>query len=114
MDLWLISLHILMRLPTTTVGIISPQFPVAFAFGSCVLLLDQSAVLLVEDPVAHFVILPNYEEDETVLRETLENLGCSPSAQKHMRIVSTMDLLVAATDHILRGCDGHLSSTSYF
>ena len=31
---------------------------------------------LEEDPVAHFVILPNYEEGETVLRETLENLGC--------------------------------------
>ena len=33
---------------------------------------DQSAVLLEEDPVAHFVTLPNYEEDETVLRETLK------------------------------------------
>ena len=76
-------------------------------------------------------IAGNYEEDETVLRETLENLGCSRSAErhmsmvslenlgrsrsaeKHMRIVSAMDRLVAATGHILRGCDGHLSSTSY-
>ena len=62
---------------------------------------DQSAVLLEEDPVAHFVILPNYEEDETVLRETLENLGCSPSAKKHMRMVLAMDRLVAATGHLL-------------
>ena len=49
-------------------------------------------VLLVEDPVAHFVILPNYEEDETVLRETPENLGCSPSAERHMRKVSLENL----------------------
>ena len=33
--------------------------------------------------VAHFVILPNYEEDETVLRETLENFGCSLSQQRN-------------------------------
>ena len=69
---------------------------------------------LVEDvPVAHFVIRPNYEEDETVLRETLENLVCSSPAEKHMRMVLAMDRLVAATGHILGGCDGHLSSTSY-
>ena len=49
-------------------------------------------VLLVEDSVAHFVILPNYEEDETVLRETPENLGCSPSAERHMRKVSLENL----------------------
>ena len=49
-------------------------------------------VLLVEDPVAHFVILPNYEEDETALRETPENLGCSPSAERHMRKVSLENL----------------------
>ena len=40
----------------------------ALAFGACVLLLDQSSVLLEEDPVAHFVILPNFEEDETILK----------------------------------------------
>ena len=73
---------------------------------------DQSAVLLEEDPVAHFVILPKYEEDETVLRETLEHLGCSPSAEKHMRMVLAMDRLVAATGHLLRGCDGQLSSAT--
>ena len=54
-------------------------------------------VLLEEDTVTHFVILPNYEEDETVLRETLGNLGCSPSADKHMRIVLAMELFMAAT-----------------
>ena len=104
------------------------QFPVALAFGACVLLLDQLIVLLEEDPVAHFVILPNFEEDGTVLRDNLENLGCSPSAEKHMRmvslgnlgrsrsaekhmrIVSAMDRLVAATGHPLRGHDGKLSS----
>ena len=79
----------------------------------------------------HFVILPIYQEDETLHRETFENLASSPSAEKHMcmvslenlgrsrsaekhmRIMSAMDRLVAATGHLLRRCDGHLSSTSY-
>ena len=65
----------------------------------------------------HFVILPIYQEDETLHRETfenlasypsaekhmcmvsLENLGRSRSAEKHMRIVSAVDRLVAATGH---------------
>ena len=63
--------------------------------------VGQLALFLGEDPVAHFVILPNYVEDETVLRETLENLGCSSSAEKHMRMVLAMDRLVAATGHLL-------------
>ena len=71
--------------------------------------VGQLALVLEEDPVAHFVILPNYEEDETVLRETLESRGCSLSAEKHMRMVLAMDRLVAATGHLLRGCDGQLS-----
>ena len=50
--------------------------------------VGQLALFLEEDPVAHFVILPNFEEDETVLRDNLENLGCYPSAEKHMRMVS--------------------------
>ena len=49
-------------------------------------------MLLEEDLVAHFVILPNFEEDETVQRDNLENLGCSPSAEKHMRMVSLENL----------------------
>ena len=48
--------------------------------------------LLEEDLVAHFVDLPYYQEDETVPRETLEKLGCSPSAEKHMRMVSLENL----------------------
>ena len=39
----------------------------------------------------HFVILPNYQEDETLHRETLENLGRSPSAEKHMRMVLALE-----------------------
>ena len=69
-------------------------------------IVGQLALFLEEDFVAHFVILPNYEEDETVLRETLENLGCSLSAEKHVRMVLATDHLVAATGHLLRGCDG--------
>ena len=37
------------------------------------------------DLVAHFVVLPNYQEDGTVHRETPENL------EKHKRIVLTME-----------------------
>ena len=62
--------------------------------------VGQLALFLEEDPVAHFVILPNFEEDETVLRETLEILGCSPSAEKHMSMVLALDRLVAATGHL--------------
>ena len=42
--------------------------------------------LLEEDLVAHFVVHPNYQEDESMHRETLENLGSSPFAQKHVGI----------------------------
>ena len=68
--------------------------------------------LLEQDPVTHFVVLPNYQEDEAMLRETLENLGRSPSAEKHMRIVLAMEAregpntrdkaerLMAATGHL--------------
>ena len=41
----------------------------------------------------HLVTLcsfPNYQEDETMLRETLENLCHSPSAEKHVHIVLAM------------------------
>ena len=41
--------------------------------------------------VAHFVVLPNYQEVETLHRETLENLGCSPVTEKHKRTVLTME-----------------------
>ena len=41
------------------------------AYASC--FVDQLIVRLEEDPVAHFVILPNYQEDETMLHETLES-----------------------------------------
>ena len=37
------------------------------------------------------VVFPNYQEDETLHRETLENLGRSPSAEKHMRMVLAME-----------------------
>ena len=56
------------------------------------MVLDQSAVLLEEDPVAHFVVFPYYQEDMTRHRDKLENLGCSPSAEKHMRMVSLENL----------------------
>ena len=40
-----------------------------------------------EDTVPYVVVLPYFREDEAVLRETLQNLGRSPPAEKHMRIV---------------------------
>ena len=68
--------------------------------------------LLEEDPVAHFVVLPNYQEDEAMFRETFENSCRSLSAEKHVRIVLAVearegpntqdkaDRLVAATCHL--------------
>ena len=47
--------------------------------------------LLDEDPVTHFVVLPNLQEDEGMLRETLENLCCSPLAENCMRVVLAME-----------------------
>ena len=41
--------------------------------------------------VAHFVVHPNYQEDEPIHRETLENLGRSPSAEKHVNIVFSLE-----------------------
>ena len=41
--------------------------------------------------VAHFVVLPNYQEVDTVHRETLENLGCSLATEKLKRTVLTME-----------------------
>ena len=43
--------------------------------------------LLEGDLVAHLVVHPNYQEDESLHRETLENLGRSRPAEKHVRIV---------------------------
>ena len=40
-----------------------------------------------EDPVTHFVVLPNLQKDEGMLRDTLVNLCRSPFAEKHMRNV---------------------------
>ena len=47
--------------------------------------------LLEEDLVAHFIVLPNYKEVETLLRETLENLGRSLATEKHKRSGLTME-----------------------
>ena len=38
-----------------------------------------------------FGVLPNYQEDEPIHRETLENLGLSPSAVKHVHIVFSLE-----------------------
>ena len=35
----------------------------------------------------HFVVLTNYQEDEAMLREPLENLGRSPLAKRYISIV---------------------------
>ena len=44
-----------------------------------------------EGSVTHSVVLQNYQEDETMFGDTLENLGRSPSAEKHRRIVLAME-----------------------
>ena len=44
-----------------------------------------------EDPVAHLVGLPNFQEDEAMFREARENLRRSPFAEKYMSIVLAME-----------------------
>jgi hypothetical protein len=72
-----------------------------------------------EDPentdALHFVIIPNFKEDEKILKETIENLGCAPMARSSMRIVLAMEnregpgveekanRLIALTSHLFAG-----------
>ena len=35
--------------------------------------------------LAHFVVLPNFQDDEAMFRETLVHLGLYISAEKHVR-----------------------------
>merc|ERR1719199_1391594 len=44
-----------------------------------------------EDGMMHIVILPNYQEDEQMLSQTLSNLGKSIFAQSHMIVVLGME-----------------------
>ena len=42
---------------------------------------------LLEEELSHTFSLPNYQEDVSLFREILENLGHSRSAEKHVHIV---------------------------
>jgi hypothetical protein len=65
--------------------------------------------------VVHFVILPNYKEEESMLKETLENLGRAPMAQSRVRVILGMEQregpgveqkaarLIAETSHLFAG-----------
>jgi hypothetical protein len=44
-----------------------------------------------DSAVMHIVILPNYKEDEGMMWETLENIGRSPLAREHIRVVLGME-----------------------
>ena len=57
---------------------------------SVAVLLGASAVRRRPIGVTHFFVVPNCQEDEAILRETLEDLGRSPSAKKHVRMVLAM------------------------
>jgi len=62
--------------------------------------------------VLHIVLLPNYKENERMLKDTLENLGRSPMARGRTRVVLAMEQregqaarekaerLIAATSHL--------------
>ena len=54
-----------------------------------------------------FVVLPNFQEDESMLREILENLGSSPFAKRHVRIVLATEaregLTLKTKPSVLRG-----------
>ena len=57
--------------------------------------------------LTHSVVLPNYQEDETMLRETLENRGRSLSTEKHKRIVLAMEAPRVRTCNFLE--DAHFN-----
>ena len=57
--------------------------------------------------LTHSVVLPNYQEDETMLRETLENRGRALSTEKHKRIVLAMKAPRVRTCKFLE--DAHFS-----
>ena len=46
-----------------------------------------------EDPAEQIVGLPNFQKDEVILQEPLENLGRCHSAEKHVRILFAMVFL---------------------
>ena len=68
-----------------------------------------------ENPVTHVAVLPYFREDETVLREPLENLGRSSPAEKHMRIVLATEAREGPHSHDKAECliaaTGHLFNT---
>ena len=41
--------------------------------------------------VKHIVILPNYQEDAAMLRDTIKNIGRSPMARESIRVVLAME-----------------------
>eukprot|EP00930_Biecheleria_cincta_P007441 TRINITY_DN10865_c0_g1_i3.p1 TRINITY_DN10865_c0_g1~~TRINITY_DN10865_c0_g1_i3.p1 ORF type:complete len:700 (+),score=116.41 TRINITY_DN10865_c0_g1_i3:48-2147(+) len=53
--------------------------------------LLQQLPLEDRDGVQHIVLLPNYKENERMLKETLENLGRSRTAQSALRVVLAME-----------------------
>ena len=81
-----------------------PQFFSAATFESQCLTQDSTTIDLSHGPrleeelVAHFVILPIYHEGGLCCVKLL-NLGCFSLAEKHVRIVLVMELLMEATDH---------------
>jgi len=77
-------------------------------------LLDLQQESPYESDAAHIVLLPNYKEDEAMLKVTLENIGRSPMAREHIWVVLGMearepecqkkaDRLISATKHLFAG-----------
>eukprot|EP00929_Paragymnodinium_shiwhaense_P118706 TRINITY_DN90626_c0_g1_i1.p1 TRINITY_DN90626_c0_g1~~TRINITY_DN90626_c0_g1_i1.p1 ORF type:complete len:694 (-),score=133.86 TRINITY_DN90626_c0_g1_i1:388-2469(-) len=78
-------------------------------------LLDLYEDCPYEAEAAHIVLLPNYKEDEAMLKQTLENIGKSPMARDHIWVVLGMEgregvegqqkaeRLIAATKHLFAG-----------
>jgi hypothetical protein len=55
------------------------------------LLLKHRQTVDEDSDTAHVVILPNFREDEAMLRHTLENIGKSPLARERIRVVLAME-----------------------
>jgi hypothetical protein len=68
-----------------------------------------------DSDATHIVILPNYKEDETMLAQTLSNIGRSPMARENIRVVLAMEAregpsgqrkaerLIEKTSHLFAG-----------
>ena len=77
---------ILTMVNMTWVANLASSSGVSFPLGSCVQLRGSVCTHCSRKNQSHTVSFPNFQEDGSTFRESLENLGCSRSAEKHVCI----------------------------